>query len=252
MQLLALLFFVTALVYSSVGFGGGSTYTALLVLFDIDYRSIPVISLCCNIIVVTTGAIHFYKNKLLDKGLILALVTFSIPMSFIGGRLPVPEQLFVLILGITLLIASILLLINRKDFVSPKAEVSYWRLGLVLGTPIGLVAGITGIGGGIFLAPILHLLRIARPRLIAATACIFILLNSLAGLSGQLLKQGYTLWENTLQLRAIALLPLAVLIGGFIGNRIALKYFTPVQLRRMTAILVLIVAIRLLHRYISY
>ena len=91
MKLLALLFLFTATIYSSVGFGGGSTYTALLVLFDVDYRLIPIVSLSCNIIVVSAGAVYFIKNRLVDNKLFLALISFSIPMSFIGGTLTIAE-----------------------------------------------------------------------------------------------------------------------------------------------------------------
>ncbi|MBT8141990.1 MAG: TSUP family transporter, partial [Gammaproteobacteria bacterium] len=124
--------------------------------------------------------------------------------------------------------------------------------GILIGAPVGLLAGITGIGGGIFLAPILHLRALAKTRTIAATACMFILVNSLAGLMGQLVKLGSNLDQSFDMLVSLLALPFAVLIGGLIGNRIALKYFNAMQLRRMTALLVFIVAIRLLVRFINY
>lgn len=239
--------------YASVGFGGGSTYTALLVLFDINYQAIPIISLSCNLIVVSASAFYFFKHQLVDKALITALITFSIPMSFLGGRLIISEQYFVLILGVALLVSSLLMISSKsKDnsIVNTKAR-SYWRLGALLGAPVGLVAGITGIGGGIFLAPILHLLNITRTKTVAATACLFILVNSVAGLMGQLNKQGLAILRSE-DLKPLLLLPLAVLLGGLIGNRIAIKYFSPLQLRRATAVLVLFVAIRLILRWFSY
>ena len=247
MNILPALFLITAIIYSSVGFGGGSTYTALLVLFDIDYRSIPIISLSCNLIVVSASAIYFYKNQLIDKNLIVALISFSIPMSFIGGSLNISEQHFVLILGIALLISSTLMITSKtreSELIGTSKQQSYWSLGILLGAPVGLIAGITGIGGGIFLAPILHLLNIAKAKTIAATACLFILVNSIAGLIGQLNKQGFDILHSE-HLKALVFLPISVLIGGLIGNRVAIKYFTPLQLRRATAVLVLIVAVRL-------
>ena len=251
MKILALLFLLTALIYSSVGFGGGSTYTALLVVFDIEYRSIPIISLCCNIIVVSTGAFFYIKNNLLDKKLLGALISFSIPMSFLGGSLAISEEVFILVLGTALLISSVMLFINKQEITTSQAKLNYWRIGILLGTPVGFIAGITGIGGGIFLAPILHLLNTAKTKTIAATTCLFILVNSIAGLAGQLSKHGLTILHEPDTLKPLLLLPLAVLVGGLIGNRVAIKYFSALQLRRLTAILVFIVAIRLLLPYFN-
>ena len=255
MNFLPILFFLTALIYASVGFGGGSTYTSLLVLFNLDYQSIPIISLSCNLIVVSVSSFYFVKNKLVNTKLIISLIVFSIPMSFLGGNLKLSEEYFVLILGLALLGSSLLMLSNKSleadEKHAPTNRKSYWQIGFTLGLPVGLIAGITGIGGGIFLAPILHLMNIAKARTIAATACLFILVNSLAGLMGQLNKQGLEILHFE-HLKILVLLPISVLIGGLIGNRVAIKYFTPLQLRRATAILILVVAIRLLFRWFSY
>jgi len=254
MYILAILFFLTAIIYASVGFGGGSTYTALLVLFEVDYRLIPVISLVCNLVVVSAGSVYFFKHKLINRPLITALLAFSVPMSFIGGNLNISERNFILILGSALLISSLLMLlqkeISEKEMISSPQTLNYWKTGSLLGLPIGLIAGITGIGGGIFLAPILHLLKIAKAKTIAATACLFIMANSIAGLAGQLTKQGLAIIQTD-ALQAFLLLPIVVLVGGVIGNRLAIKFFTPQQLRRMTALLVLFVAIRLLLRWFA-
>lgn len=252
MKLLALFFFLIALFYSSVGFGGGSSYTALLVIFDVNYRSIPIISLVCNIIVVTTGSFFYIKNKLLDKKLITSLLIFSMPMSFLGGNLVISEQLFIIILGITLLASSLLLFITRNDTETVNSQLNNWQTAAIIGAPIGLIAGITGIGGGIFLAPILHLLKLTKTKTIAATACVFILLNSVAGLAGQLSKQGMQVFENTGTLKPLVLLPFAVLLGGFLGNSVAINYFSALQLRRATAILIFIVGARLIARYFTF
>ena len=252
MKILALLFFLIALLYSTVGFGGGSSYTALLVIFDVNYRSIPIISLICNIIVVSTGTFFYIKNNLIDKKLILSLVLFSMPMSFLGGSLEISEQLFIIILGIALLASSLLLFISHNDNEMINDKLNNWTTAAIVATPIGLIAGITGIGGGIFLAPILHLLKIAKTKTIAATACLFILLNSGAGLAGQLSKYGVQVLNSPETLKPLVILPIAVLIGGFLGNRVAIKYFTSLQLRRATAILVFVVAVRLIFRYFNY
>lgn len=258
MPLLFILFFITAILYASIGFGGGSTYTALLVLFKIDYASIPIISLSCNLIVVSASTYFYFKHRLINKALIISLIMFSIPMSYFGGRLVIDEQNFIITLGFSLLVAAILMLSNNphdlietdKDININSTTTAYWKIGLVFGAPIGLLAGITGIGGGIFLAPLLHLFKIAKAQTVAATCSLFILVNSLAGLIGQMNKHALNLFMLE-DLKKLTLLPIIVLLGGLIGNQLAIKLISPVQLRKLTALLILIVAIRLLLPWFS-
>ena len=247
MQLLGILFFIVAILYSSVGFGGGSTYTALLALFNVDYQLIPIISLSCNILVVSIGTVFYIKNRLLNNKLLFSLVIVSAPLSLLGGLLKINQKLFMLILASTLLLSGIALLMNQQQENSTRVEKKhhYWRLAIFI-SPIGLVSGITGIGGGIFLAPILHFFKLAKVKTIAATTCVFILVNSLFGLLGQWIKQSdnHAFNINALDYTA-GLLLIAVFFGGIIGNRFAIKWLTPVQIRRLTAILILVVAMRL-------
>ncbi len=238
---LAGLFAVVALVYASVGFGGGSTYSALLALSDVDYRLIPVIALLCNIIVVTGGTIRFARAGLIDWRQVLPLVAVSAPLAFIGGLVPLKQSVFYLLLGSGLLLSSIVLLVRVETF-------NTWRLPqpllLAVSGAVGLLAGLSGIGGGIFMSPVLHLIRWADAKRIAAFASLYILINSITGIAGQLVKAGPVSLMNP----AAEYWPLmlAVLVGGQVGSYFVLKLLTPEWLRRLTAVLVGYVAIRLL------
>lgn len=241
MTALATLFALTAALYASVGFGGGSTYTALLILFGTPLALVPAISLACNIIVVSGGTLRFARAGEVPWAKALPLVAIAAPLAFIGGLTPVKEGLLVWLLGGSLLASALLLLVqpqSARPIALPKA------LLYPLAGALGLLAGIVGIGGGIFLAPILHLIRWADARQVAATASLFILTNSLFGLIGQLVKgQGSATVETV---AAHWPLLLAVLVGGTIGSHIAVRLAQPVLLRRLTALLVGFVAVRLL------
>jgi uncharacterized protein len=239
--LLALLFGLIALVYASVGFGGGSSYTALLTLTGIEPRLIPVISLCCNIVVVAGGTIHFWRAGLIRWGSVLPLLLVSAPLAFLGGLTPLKEQTFLLILSSTLMLSAFALILPQERL--PQIKLPHPLL-LALSGLVGLLAGLSGIGGGIFMAPVLHLVRWAEAKRIAAFASLYILVNSITGLAGQLLKSGVDAVADP----AVSYWPLllAVLVGGQIGSNIGIKLFSPILLRRMTALLVAYAAIRLL------
>lgn len=238
---LSILFALTAALYASVGFGGGSTYTALLILFGTPLALVPAISLACNIIVVTGGTVRFARAGAVPWARALPLVAIAAPLAFLGGLMPVKEGLLVALLGGSLLVSALLLLVQPQ-------RARPVRLPPLLLYPIagalGLLAGIVGIGGGIFLAPLLHLVRWAEARQVAATASLFILVNSLFGLAGQLIRG-----QGDAMAGAVAAhwpLLLAVLVGGTLGSHAAVRLVSPLLLRRLTALLVGFVAVRLL------
>jgi uncharacterized protein len=238
---LAGLFALVALVYASVGFGGGSTYSALLALSDTDYRLIPVIALLCNIIVVTGGTIRFVRAGLIDWRQVLPLVAVSAPLAFLGGLVPLKQSVFYLLLGSGLLLSSLVLFVRVETFATKRLPQPVL---LVISGAVGLLAGLSGIGGGIFMSPVLHLIRWADAKRIAAFASLYILINSITGIAGQFVKAG----PVSLISAATDYWPLmlAVLVGGQIGSMLGLKLLSPAWLRRMTALLVGYVAIRLL------
>lgn len=242
---LTLGFFATALLYASVGFGGGSTYSALLALAGFDYRLLPIVSLACNIVVVTGGTIRFARAGLMPWRKALALSLIAAPMALLGGLTPLRESTFLLLLGLSLIAAGLALLLPRapESEARPAAAAKWMALAAA---PLGYLAGLVGIGGGIFLAPLLHLTRWHRTRQIAATASLFILINSLAGLAGQLLKHGPGLLGEGLS-GALPLL-LAVLIGGQIGSLLAQRLLPEWVIRWLTAALTIWVGLQLLLR----
>ncbi|MFT5537448.1 sulfite exporter TauE/SafE family protein [Parasphingorhabdus sp.] len=246
---LALLFALTAALYASVGFGGGSTYIALLALAALDYQALPVIALLCNIIVVTGGTLRFQWRGLIDWPKIWPILLLSVPAAWLGGRMVLEQQSFMLLLGLSLAAAGLLLIIEpfikrAGDSVRNGQWTGHRLFAPAIGTGIGFLSGMVGIGGGIFLAPILLLTRWSDSRRIAATASVFILVNSIAGLSGQLMKSGLSSGAEAI----IAYWPLfvGVLLGGQIGSILASKALPEIWIRRLTALLILYVAVRIL------
>jgi uncharacterized membrane protein YfcA len=241
--LLALAFLVTALLYASVGFGGGSTYSALLALSGLDYRLLPLISLACNIVVVSGSSIRFARAGLTPWEKAGVIVMLGAPLSFVGGLTPIKEETFLALLGASLVLTSLTMLVpvRENDDGTPTKAARWMPLAAA---PLGYFAGLVGIGGGIFLAPLLHLSRWHEARGIAATASLFILVNSLFGLAGQMVKNGPGLLGAALG----AALPLlvAVVIGGQIGSLLAARLLPPKWIRWLTALLVLVVGVRLL------
>lgn len=246
MPVLAALFLVTALLYGAVGFGGGSTYNALLVLAGADYRAVPVVALGCNIVVVSAGSWRFARSGHVDLRRIWPFFATSIPLAWIGGRLVVAETVFVGLLASCLFAAGLLMLREPgRPSDGPLRAASRW-VAPVAGGGIGFVAGLVGIGGGIFLAPLLYAIRWGTPRAIAGTCALFILANSIAGLAGQFAKGGGGV--GSVLADYWPLFP-AVLAGGLIGSTLGSSRLDPKYVRILTALLILYVAARLAIRF---
>ena len=242
MPLLAILFLVTAVLYSSVGFGGGSTYLALLLIWGVPYSIFPVIALSCNILVVSGNCFNYIRVGNLNLKLLLPYLIGSIPLAYIGGSLPIEKKLFEILLFLVLTNAGILLLFNFKSY--DDREESYRKIpvsiSILIGGLLGFISGVVGIGGGIFLSPILFLIRAGKPKHIITVASLFILINSISGIIGQLTKNAVVV-----EIQNYWYLLIAVLIGGQIGNFLNLKIFPVRILALVTASLVLFVAIRM-------
>ena len=242
MFILSTLFFITAILYSSVGFGGGSTYLALLFIWRVPFYVFPIIALCCNIVVVSGNCFNYIRAGNYNLKLLIPYLLGSIPMAFIGGSLLIDKKNFEILLFLVLAVAGILLLINFRSY-DDKAK-NYKKipkfLSIIIGAILGFISGIVGIGGGIFLSPILFIIRAARPKHIVTTASIFILINSISGIIGQLTKSSVF---NELQNYWVLLL--VVLIGGQIGNFLNLRIFPTRILALITSGLVLFVSFRM-------
>ncbi len=241
--MLAVAFFVTALLYAAVGFGGGSTYAALLALSGLDYRLLPLVALACNIVVVAGASVRFARAGVTPWKGALTLTALAAPAALLGGLTPIDQDSFMLLLGASLVLTGISMLVPVAETQSGEPSRLAKAMPFVA-APMGYLAGLVGIGGGIFLAPLLHLTRWRDARAIAATASVFILVNSLFGLIGQVLKQGPGAFGGAVG----AALPLiiAVAIGGQIGSLMALKVLPKRWIRWLTAALVMVVGVRLL------
>ncbi len=241
---LLILFFTVAMIYAAVGFGGGSSYLAILTFWGLPFKELRLIALLCNVIVVSGSFFIFYKNRQFNFKKILPLVFLSVPMAYLGAKMKIKEQHFFILLGITLIVSAVLLWIDKKI----KNENEYTESSNIvrnasLGGAIGFLSGLVGIGGGIFLSPILNLLKWDSSRKIAATASLFILVNSLSGIVGQI----GTFHEN-INIQRIIMLCIAVFIGGQIGSRLALK-FNLLIIKRITAILVFVAGVEVLMKH---
>lgn len=237
-----LLFFIIAILYSSVGFGGGSSYLAILALTGIVFTQIRFISLMCNIAVVSLNVFHFQKLQLYDWKKVIPILSFSIPLAFIGGFIEVNKNIFFVLLGSSLFMASLVMWFNKK-IVSKRINTNHNNLlkNSSYAGIIGFISGMIGIGGGIFLAPLLHLRQWDTPKRIAATASLFILLNSISGILGYSFNSDVSVeWDLAIMLIMV------VLAGSFLGNRISQQFLTPIQIKKGTAILIAFVSIRIL------
>jgi len=248
MVILSIFFFITAIFYSSVGFGGGSTYLALLLIWKIPYYIFPIIALFCNIIVVTGSSINYIRTGNLNLKLLIPYLIGSIPFAFLGASISIEKELFEILLFFVLMVAGIFLLIESKSFNKDQIKIRQIPkiLSIFVGSVIGFISGIIGIGGGIFLSPFLFLMKAGYPKHIVTTASLFILINSIFGVAGQLTKNiVFNEFLNFWPLFLVALL------GGQIGNFLNIKFLSNKILALITSLLVIFVAVRMGFRLLS-
>ncbi len=209
---ISLLIFLVAALYSSVGHGGASGYLAVMAIFSFAPKAMASTALVLNIVVSSIAFYNFSRAGHFDRRLILPILITSVPAAFIGGYLKLTDHTYEIILGITLLVVAAIMILYRKPSEEiPTDRVPSKFITSPIGLVVGLVSGMIGIGGGIFLSPILVLARWATVKRAAATAATFIFFNSLAGLAGR--------WINS-QLEFVSLAPffVAALLGGITGS----------------------------------
>ena len=241
------LFFAISFVYSSVGFGGASSYTAILILAGISIFSVPPISLLLNIIVSCMAFLSYIKAQFFSPKLSLPFLS-SIPFAFYTGQMILPQKTLTIIFIITLFAASAALLTSKRATKNQQesetkrsTNLNYIKMaiiGIPIGALLGSVAGLIGIGGGIWLSPLLILTGLANPKQSAATASLFILTNSISGFAAQSISKPLDLYF---------LLPLAcvVLAGGIIGSRLGAFRFDHDKIRMIIGAIVAVAAINL-------
>lgn len=239
---LAVIFAAIAFVYASVGLGGGSAYTALLVIAQLPAAAIPTIALTLNLVVTTAGGFNFIRQGHTRARLILPFMISSLPTAYIGGSLKLDETAFRILLLISLTSLLPLLLL-------PKPKYSQRRIGhsttlvvsIAIGALLGFLAGAAGIGGGIYLVPLIILLGLGSAQQAAASGALFIWFNSIAGLIARAQYHDVP-WIQ------LSLYSLAVLIGGAAGSRLGATTFSARTLERMLGFVILLAVILLVKR----
>ncbi len=236
---LAGLIFVAAVLYSAVGHGGASGYLAAMALFGIDPAVMKPTALFLNIIVAAIATIKFYRAGCFDRSLFWRFAVSSVPCAFLGGTIIVPTPIYKPIVGLVLLYAATRLGFNNSITESPKKSVPSNWVPIVLGMIIGLLSGLTGVGGGIFLSPLLLLMGWATIKQSAGVSAAFILVNSIAGLLGYLTK--FPVLPSSLWLWAIA-----AAIGGWLGAEYGSSRIGSKSLQRILATVLTIAGIKLI------
>jgi len=243
--LLAALFFIVAFTYSSVGLGGGSSYTALMAIFGVNTLAIPMISLSLNLFVTSVGSFNFIRNNHAKIGLILPFLISSMPMAYLGGALKVQKEVFYWVLLISLVVIAVRIYFWQnlaiKLDIGQKEKII---ISLITGSVLGLVAGIAGIGGGVYLVPLIIILGLGTEKEAAACGAIFIWLNSCSGLISRL-------QHNSNDLTSYIPLIIAVLAGGTLGSFMGSFKFSPKVMDKLLGVIIL-VAIVFLAKKVLY
>lgn len=237
--ILAALFLAVAAAYSAVGLGGASAYAALMVIFGVGHGVIPTVALILNLVVTSVGSLNFFRYRHARFGLIAPFLVTSLPAAYLGGTLNLPQTAFQWLLLITLILL-VLRIYLRQDTAMPWRLTQRQRLiiALLSGAVLGAIAGVLGIGGGIYLVPLILVLGLGTPKEAAACGAIFVWLNSISGLAARLQHHPVALSE---------ILPLAgaVLIGAAIGSQLGASRLSARSMERWLG-LILILAIVLL------
>ncbi|MFC1816656.1 sulfite exporter TauE/SafE family protein [Thermodesulfobacteriota bacterium] len=232
--ILAVLFFIVAFTYSSVGLGGGLSYTALMAIFGINTLAIPMISLSLNLFVTSVGSFNFIRNKHAKTKLILPFLISSIPMAYLGGALKLPKEIFYWVLLISLVFVAVRIYIWQNTTIKLNiGQKETIIISLIAGSVLGLVAGIAGIGGGIYLVPIIIILGLGTEKEAAACGAIFIWLNSCSGLLSRF-------QYNSIALTNYIPLIVAVLAGGTLGSFMGAFKFSPKVMEKMLGAVIII------------
>jgi len=239
--LLAPLFGGVALLYSSVGLAGGSSYIALLTIFGLDYQLIPSVALSMNIMVSTLGAWNFFRGHHTRARLILPFLISSTPMAWFGGTIHLSSQFFHILLLIFLSIVAlrIYLFSNFRAMAKPGPAAAL-LLSLTIGAVLGFISGALGLGGGIYLIPLIIIFGLGSQKEAAACGTIFIWVNSVAGLAARLTTQAMP------PIHLLAPLLFAVTIGGYFGSFLGAYRISPKTMQRLLGLIVVIAIIFLL------
>ena len=229
--------FVVAILYSSVGHGGASGYLAVMAFFAVAPVTTRPTALILNLFVASIGAFQFYRRGHFDWRVFFSFAATSIPFAYLGGMIHLPTNIYKKVLGAVLLFAAFRL---AWKFTTEADEIhapKIW-IALIVGAFVGLLSGLVGVGGGIFLTPILLLMNWTQAKTAAGISAMFILVNSIAGLLGN--------YSQVQQLQSnVAFWIIAAVIGGIIGSTLGSRYFNTLVLRRVLAVVLVLAGIKL-------
>ena len=221
--------FGVAFFYSSVGHGGATGYLAALALVGVAPVSAKVAVLITNVLVASVAFWRFYKAGHFDLKIFISFAVASIPCAFLGSKIHISPQTYKIILGTVLSIAGIILLFRSRwqtDDVAVKK--CFLPVALLIGALLGFLAGLTGIGGGVFLSPVLYLFRWVKPKTTGGIAAGFIIVNSIAGLVG-------AGWEKITHAGPLLWLTLPAVIGALLGTHLGARRWSSVTFSRVLA-----------------
>jgi len=228
---------IVAFLYSSVGHAGASGYIAVMTLFSMAPSAIKPTALVLNIMVACIGTWHFWRAGHFSWGLFWPFAVLSVPCAFLGGYLDLPVHVFKLLVGIILLLSAVKFLIDPKEKPDPSAPSKPVACGV--GAGLGLLAGCTGTGGGIFLTPLVILMGWARTKTASAVSALFILVNSVSGLAGNLSATKYMpacAWSFVA----------SALVAGAAGSYLGSRKFSPAIIKRLLAVVLAIAGSKLI------
>jgi uncharacterized membrane protein YfcA len=235
--LILLAIFIVAVLYSSVGHGGASGYLAVMALLSVAPEVTRPTALVLNLFVASIGTYLFYRAGYFSWRIFLPFAITSIPFAFIGGMIVLPTTVYKMVLGVVLVLAAIRLASRFSPSIEPKLP-NLW-IALAIGAVIGLLSGLVGVGGGIFLTPVLLLMNWSETKQAAGISAMFILVNSISGLLGnytQVAKLPPNVWFW------IA----AAVVGGIIGSTLGSRRFNSLTLRRVLALVLIFAGIKLI------
>jgi hypothetical protein len=236
--ILALLIFAAATLYASVGHAGASGYLAAMALFGLSPEVMKPTALCLNILVASIATFQFARAGYFRWRLFLPFAVASAPLAYVGGVITLPGEYYRPLVGAVLLFAAIRLLLTKPASVEPESRAPLVVWCLVAGGAIGLLSGLTGTGGGIFLSPLVLFLRWGHAKEASAVSAAFILVNSVAGLAGQLARVP--------QLpSAVPVWAFAAVAGGILGSHYGSKRLPTVSLRRLLGLVLIIAGVKL-------
>ena len=242
---LAALFFLIAFTYSSVGLGGGSSYTALMAIFGMNALAIPMISLSLNLFVTSVGSFNFIRNRHGKIKLVVPFLISSMPMAYLGGSLKLPKEIFYGALLISLVFVAVRIYFWENTTIElnidQKGKII---ISLLAGSLLGLVAGIVGIGGGIYLIPLIIILGLGTEKEAAACGAIFVWLNSFSGLLSRF-------QYNSIDLTGYIPLIVAVLAGGSLGSFMGSFKFSPKLMEKILGLIIIVAIFFLAKKIIS-